>query len=521
MQIPRMFRPGRISGILLPLFSLRSSTDFGIGDFGALEGLFQWMNAGRQRILMLLPLLPTLPGESSPYATRSAFGLNPVFIDLTKVPEFAESGGWDSLGEPERQQLGEARSSQRIRYDRVLALKGAALRRAFAEFERRHWRSGSDRASALRQYQQEQVRWLEPFTLFCAISDDQQNRPWWEWPEGLRTRNETALAAERDRLWREVLFHSWQQWIAETQWHEVRKAARRYSVLLCGDEPFIVGQDSADTWSHPEILRRNARLGVPPDPFSATGQDWGLPYFDFPAMEQEDFAWLKFRAERTAAYYDLRRVDHALGYFRQWIRDEKNPLGRFIPPDEPAQRSQGERLFRLLSTAAGIIAEDLGMVPDFVRETLTSLSIPGYRVLRWERDGGVYRDPQRFPTLSLVTTGSHDTETLREWWESLSATERAAVAAAYAPLGGVPDLSQYTPSLHEALLATAEQAGSDLCILPWQDVFASRERINLPGSISQSNWAYRIEEKVEQLPLSEAHRNAADLLARLSKNAGR
>src|SRR5260370_20328832 len=89
-----MFSPGRISGVLLPLFSLRSTDDAGIGDFGALEGLFQWMNAARQKILMLLPLLPTLPGDTSPYATRSAFGLNPVFIDLTKVPEFAESGGW-------------------------------------------------------------------------------------------------------------------------------------------------------------------------------------------------------------------------------------------------------------------------------------------------------------------------------------------------------------------------------------------------------------------------------------------
>jgi len=516
-----MFSPGRISGVLLPLFSLRSIDDAGIGDFGALEGLFQWMNAARQKILMLLPLLPTLPGDTSPYATRSAFGLNPVFIDLSKVPEFAESGGWSGLPDRERHYLDEARGSKRIRYDRVLALKGAALQRAFTEFERRDWKSGSDRAAALRRYQQEQGQWLEPFALFCAISDARGNQAWWEWPDGLRTRNEAALAAERERLWRDVLFHTWQQWIAETQWQDVRKAARGYGVFLCGDEPFIVGQDSVDTWSHPEILRRDARLGVPPDPFSATGQDWGLPYFDFTAMEKEDFAWLKFRAERTAAYYDVRRVDHALGYFRQWIRDEKTPAGRFIPPDEPSQRAQGERLFRLLSASAGIIAEDLGMVPDFVRETLPRLAIPGYRVLRWERDDGRYRDPQRFPKLSVVTTGTHDTETLPEWWESLSDSERAAVAAVYSPLRGISELSSYSPAIHQALLASAEHAGSDLCIFPWQDVFASRERINLPGSISQSNWAYRIEQSVDQLLVSEAPRNAAALLARLSEDAGR
>src|SRR5262249_39095262 len=256
--------------------------------------------------------------------------------------------------------------------------------------------------------------------------------------------------------------HSWRQWIAETQWQQVRNAARRYQVLLCGDEPFIVGQDSVDTWSHPEILRCDARLGVPPDPVSATGQDWGLPYFDFAEMEKDDFAWLKFRAERTAAYYDVRRVDHALGYFRQWIRDEKTPSGRFIPPDEPSQRAQGERLFRLLSGSAGIIAEDLGMVPDFVRETLPRLAIPGYRVLRWERDDGVYRDPQRFPKHSLVTTGTHDTETLCEWWDSLAHSERAAVAAAYPRVQSIPEFSSCTPAVHQALLATAEHAGSDL-----------------------------------------------------------
>ena len=103
-------------------------------------------------------------------------------------------------------------------------------------------------------------------------------------------------------------------------------------MLLCGDEPFIIGQDSADTWAHPDILRRDARLGVPPDDFSATGQDWGLPYFDFAAMEKDDYRWLKARAAKAASYYDLRRVDHAVGYFRQWIRDEKTPTGPLHPP---------------------------------------------------------------------------------------------------------------------------------------------------------------------------------------------
>jgi 4-alpha-glucanotransferase len=524
MQIATMVIPGRLSGILLPVFSLRSRSDFGIGDFGALPSLFEWMHSARQRMLMLLPLLPTLPGDASPYATRSAFGLNPFFIDLHRVPEFAELGE-GALLEDERQHLALARDSKRIRYDLVFPLKRAALRRAFERFEEVHWKTGGTRAAELRQYLQEQGSWLDSFSLFCAISDDLSNRAWWEWPEELRTLQPAALERQRERLEREIRFHAWQQWIAEVQWREVRKAARDHQILLCGDEPFIIAQDSRDSWAHQNIIRRDARLGVPPDEFSAVGQDWGLPYFDFEAMKADEFAWLRARAARTADYYELRRIDHAVGYFRQWIRDEKDPKGRFLPADEPRQRAQGEQLFRLLSGPAGIVAEDLGVVPDFVRETLTRLAIPGYRVLRWERewqrDAGVYRNPHDFPKLSLATTSTHDTETLREWWENGAAHEREAVIRAYPELQNLPNPSEYNQATHESLLAAAENSGSDLCVIPWQDAFGTKDRINLPGSISNDNWTYRIEQRAEELLVQQDSRATAAMLARLSEAAGR
>src|SRR5262245_43887287 len=134
-----MLPQGRLSGILLPLFSLRSKSDFGIGDFGALEGLFAWIAAAQQNLLMLLPLLPTAPGDSSPYATRSAFGLNPLFIDLSAVPELAEVGGLSAFSDEERRLLDQARAAPLIRYDLVFRLKGAALRRSFDRFEQKHW----------------------------------------------------------------------------------------------------------------------------------------------------------------------------------------------------------------------------------------------------------------------------------------------------------------------------------------------------------------------------------------------
>ncbi len=520
-QIARMLPNGRLSGLLLPVFSLRSRTDFGIGNFGAMEGLFRWMNEARQKVLMVLPLLPTAPGDSSPYATRSAFGLNPLFIDLHQVPEFQATGGEAAFSDEQKRQLAEARAAHRIRYDLVFPLKDAAFDRAFSSFEQHEWGTKSARAQAFQAWREAQGEWLESYALFTAISEQQQRRAWWEWPEPLRARQPEALKAEGARLERRVRYHAWLQWLAEEQWNRVRQQAQARGILLCGDEPFIIGQDSSDTWAHADILRRDARLGVPPDDFSATGQDWGLPYFDFAAMEKGEYGWLKARAAKAASYYDMRRVDHAVGYFRQWIRDAHTPTGRFIPPDEESHKRLGERHFRLLSQDAGIIAEDLGVVPPFVRHILAELGLPGYRVMRWERDDALYRDPRQFPAISLATTGTHDTEPMADWWESIRDDERAAVARAWPEFQGVHATREFTPELHRAMLAAALNSNSNLCVLPWQDVLGTRERINLPGTMSDSNWAYRITQNVDQLLEEAQARAAAERLAWLTASARR
>jgi 4-alpha-glucanotransferase len=239
-------------------------------------------------------------------------------------------------------------------------------------------------------------------------------------------------------------------------------------------------------------------------------------------MEKDDWGWLRLRALHAAADYDLRRVDHAVGYFRQYIRDEKTPKGRFLPAEEPVQRQLGERIFRLLSGGSGIVAEDLGVIPPFVRKTLAALQIPGYRVLRWEKDDQIYRNPHMFPEVSLVTTGTHDTETMREWWEALSEDERAAAAEAWPEFSAMrPPPDRFTPEVHLGLLATAESAASRLCVLPWQDVLGETERINLPGSFGDANWAYRISAPVEELEGREDVREATARLRTVTQAAGR
>jgi len=513
-----MASPQRLSGVLLPVFSLRSHSDFGVGDFGAAEGLFAWLEAAGQKLWMMLPLLPTTAGDPSPYATSGAAGLNPLFIHLDWLEEYRDAGGLSVLSARQAQALAEARAAKSIRYDVVFELKAAALTAAF-QYAEAH---SSERTWAFERFRSQESDWLDDYALFTALAEEQRRRPWWDWPEELAQRRPEALAAARARLARRVRFFAWLQWVAHEQWGRVRAQAREHDIQLCGDEPFIVGQDSVDAWAFPTLLRRDARLGVPPDAFSATGQDWGLPWFDFPAMEHTEWKWLRSRAGQSATYYDLRRVDHAVGYFRQWIRDQTTPTGRFVPQDEPAQAALGDLLFRILATGAGILAEDLGVIPPFVRQTLQRQGIPGYRVLRWERDGTVFRDPSTFPAVSLATTGTHDTETLREWWETTSDAERLAVAGAYPAFAALrPPPATFTEEVHRALLETAETSASDLCILPWQDVFGLPDRINLPGTVQDANWSYRMAQPVEELLARTEMQDVATRLRQLTERGGR
>ncbi|MBL8921421.1 MAG: 4-alpha-glucanotransferase [Myxococcaceae bacterium] len=504
---------GRLSGILQPLFSFRAEGDSGVGDFAALDPFFAWMQRAQQRMLMVLPLLPTTPGDPSPYSTRSAFGLNPLFIHLEWLPEGVT---WTDA---EQQQLAVARASPTIRYDLVFPLKTAALERAFAVFEKS---GASARRSSFDRFCMEQDFWLTNYALYSAVSEAFSAKPWWEWPKGLATRDPQALEVARKEHQKRIRFHQYLQWVCDEQWQRVRQQAKARGVLLCGDEPFIIGQDSADCWANQKYLRRDARLGVPPDDFSADGQDWGLPWFDFEAMERDGDVWIKARAKAAAATYDTRRIDHAIGYFRQYIRDAQTPKGRFVPADQPSQEHRGERNFRLLSAGTSIVAEDLGVIPRFARDTLAKLGLPGYQVMRWSREDGIYRDPRHYPEVSLVTTGTHDTETMRAWWEGAQPWERETVCRVWPELWRFnPPPATFGPEVHEALLQAALNAQSAWCILPWSDVFAEAERVNTPGTVGPHNWSYRMKPTVESLLTRDDTVRTAAWLARLTREGRR
>jgi 4-alpha-glucanotransferase len=497
----------RAAGLLLPLFSMPSSRSWGIGEFADLPALARWMRGAGLRLLQVLPLNEMAPGQASPYSAVSAMALDPIFISVPDVQDFHELGGEDALDTAARGLLDHARASRAVDYRSVRNLKDRALRSAFRRFVRHDWAAGSERARQLRTFIGEQAWWLDDYALFRAARHATGGRPWIEWPAPMRDRDRDAVAAFRRESGQEVLFRQYLQWIAHEQWMQARRQSP--GLRVSGDFPFGVAADSADVWSSQDLFSFAGSVGAPPDAFSEDGQNWELPVYRWDAMRARGYHSFGVRARRAAALFDLFRVDHVVGLFRSWIFPRDGRAPHFDPGDEPAQMAQGEAVLRaIMSAGAGVVAEDLGTIPDFVRTTLDTLGLPGYRVLRWERiwdePGQPFIDPAQYPRLSVAATGTHDTDTLAAWWQHADDSERQAVLAVavaarrdQSPPSGAG--GALPPAVRDALLETMFASGSDLLTLPVQDVFGWTDRINVPALIDDDNWTWRLPWAVDAL----------------------
>jgi 4-alpha-glucanotransferase len=518
----------RSAGILIPLSSMPSAESWGIGEFSDVPRVAEWLQRAGLSVLQLLPLNENARDEFSPYSPLTAMALDPQFISLRDVADFAAIGGDESLDPAICRRLIHARSADRVDYSCVRTVKEYALRRTFERFLDVEWRASSPRAQALERYIADESWWIEDYALFRAIRSTERERECRAWPDPLRRADPGALAAARITLEREVLFCQYLQWIAEGQWQAARRASRPVSIF--GDFPFLVTGDSADVWKRQDEFLLDATVGAPPDAFSETGQDWGLPPCNWEVMAARGDEWIRQRARRMAALYDGYRVDHLVGFYRTYVR----PLAGkpyFLPGNEPAQLAQGERLMRIfLESGAHVVVEDLGNVPTFVRESIARLGLPGYRVLRWARDwdspGEPFQDPASYPPASVAITGTHDTDTLAEWWESTTPEERASLAclpSVMALSGRPPDFTpiKLNSANRDLLLEALYASASDLLILPIQDVFGWRERINEPGTVNDTNWTFRLPWPVDHLDSEPEARACAERLRNWADRHGR
>jgi 4-alpha-glucanotransferase len=481
-----------------------------------------WLRSAGLDFVQLLPVTAIAEGEQSPYSALSAMAIDHVYIAPGELQDFADIGGEAALGGEQRERLARVRASGRIEYAEVRELKSRVFDLAFQHFFESHWRRDTQRAAELRTFIAHECWWLDDYALFRALREQHSYRAWWEWDGALRCRDPRTLDTARTDLARDVLQQQYLQWIADSQWHAVRGDA---GIGIFGDYPFMVSRDSADVWARQDDFLHEATVGTPPDAFSKTGQDWGLPVYRWDAMAANDFTWLRQRADRSASLYDGYRIDHLVGFYRTFVRPPKGEP-YFAPATESEQLALGERLMGIfLESGPVIIAEDLGVIPDFVRASLTRLSLPGYRVMRWEREwkaqGQPFRDPAAWPARSVATSGTHDTEPLVEWWRGAETIERREFLK-LPPLAalGVSPAAPFTPALRDAILGALFGSGSQYLILPFGDVFGWPDRINTPAMVSDDNWRWRLPWPVDRLEAEpEALERAAFLRQRARASA--
>jgi len=490
----------RRAGISVPLFSLRSTRSWGIGEIGDIPPFAEWLRSAGQSVLQILPLNELAPAETSPYSSLSAMAMDPQFISVWMMDDGAVfEDAW-------KRELDAVRREPRIDYPAVRRLKDRALKASFDRFVDIEWQRDTERAAGLRTFISAEAWWLDEYSLYRALRAKAGEKWWPEWPAEWRDRDESALARARVDLSREILFFQYVQWIAAGQWQAVRRGMPDIQIL--GDFPFMVTLDSADVWSRRSDFILDASVGTPPDAFSETGQEWGLPPYSWEKARANDFEWLRMRVRRQASLYDGFRVDHLVGFYRTYVRPFDGRKPYFMPAEQPEQTALGEALMRIMiETGADVSVEDLGTVPDFVRESIARLGLPGYKVLRWEP-----AEPALFPPASVAMTGTHDTEPLAVWWDATPAEKRLP------PCEHVPP---FDAAVRDAVLEQIYNSGSNLVLLPIQDVFGWRDRVNHPATISDANWTYALPWPVDRMTLETEAIECATRIASWSCQAGR
>lgn len=511
----------RLAGILVPLFSVRSPTDWGVGELPDFARMSPLLERAGLRVLMTLPLLEPSPGQESPYSPCSAFAIDPLYVALDELPDMLALSGREAFSMEDRGWLRAARGALGVRHDLVRPLKKRWLERAFEHFTQ-HVDPESERARDFARFRHEHASWLADYALFRVLKEHHP-QSWRAWPEALRHRDPRALDDARARFASEITFREYVQWIAFGQLEKAHADLRARGIHLGGDEPFLVAEDSADVWAHQDLYRFDATVGAPPDAFSETGQDWGLPPYRWDRIAAEGYALFERRGAHAARLFDLIRIDHVVGLYRTYHRPLDKSAAYFVPSQQPDQLAQGEAVLRAFAAGGtALIAEDLGVIPDFVRASLARLGMPGFRVLRWEQRQGRFTPPADWPALSVATTGTHDTETSAVWWEALPAHEREAIRE-IPELGAVPaDLAlSFNHHVHRALLEIVYQSPSCLALVPAQDIFALRDRINVPNTVGPQNWSWRLPWSLDTMDKEDHIGALLDDLASLARRSGR
>ncbi|OGH58106.1 MAG: hypothetical protein A3J70_03375 [Elusimicrobia bacterium RIFCSPHIGHO2_02_FULL_61_10] len=575
----------RKAGVMVPLWSLRTRRNAGIGEVLDLELLVDWCAATGQKLIQLLPVNDTAY-DAPPYCSCSAFALNPVYLSLRDIPGIDPREVDHIRREFERQ--------DRIVYYKI---RGEKMRLLWGAYQRAKESLGHDQSFI--QFCRDTAFWLDVYAVFMVMKDKHEQKSWKSWTDAPRGTPQ-FIAETAQRYPDEVGFYRYLQWHCDRQWRRVRKYANDRGVLIKGDIPYLLNNDAADVWAWPEYFHLDLAAGCPPDFYNAEGQYWSFPTYRWGDMEKEGNHWWIERLRHAEKYFDIFRIDHVLGFFRIWSipAGESAVYGQYVPasrvtqdilrqhhiseeeerdlrdrrillpayqengayafrwefvkdaagqslPEDLKQRLQGlERYFpendeiqndlwkehgaKLLSllsrnTDMLICAEDLGTVPPCVRPALEDLGITKLLVDRWtkyaptkaEKERGFQEywiEPWEYDPISVSSPSNHDMPTLRGWWLELGATEagRKDRWEQFNRFGWHGDMPEELKAGNVRFLLKRNLDGESIFVIfliqdildtnpAWQNDNPNDDRINLPGTYSDTNWSWRMRVPLEDL----------------------
>ena len=587
MDAPEEFR---VAGTLIPVFSLRTRRSFGVGDFGDLRQMVDWVATTGQRLLQILPINDTTSShtwaDSYPYSCISVFALHPQYIELGALPPLKSESDRRRF-DKQRQELN---ALTQIDYERVNAAKLEYLKLLFEQEGKQTLAS-----AAFKVFFSESEQWLVPYAQYCHLRDTYGTGDFSTWPKHNQwdEADRSALSNPRTKAFREVAFHYYVQFILAQQLTGVHAYARSKGVILKGDIPIGVARHGCDVWQEPRYFNLNGQAGAPPDDFAEDGQNWGFPTYNWDEMLRDGCQWWERRFRNMARYFDAYRIDHVLGFFRIWeipvpvksgllgqfspalaltrdeiyragiseetlkaytcpiikgpiegtnylfLRDHKNP--EVFHPRISAQKTEAyqhlsnneQRSFDALyedyfyhrnnqfwyeeamqklpklvkATRMLCCAEDLGMVPACVKWVMDELGILSLELESmpkeaWVRFGHVERNPR----LSVATISSHDTPTLRMWWDEDYERTQDYFNSILHREGPAPH--PLPGWLAREIIQRHLNCPSMVCVIALQDWLAidehlrlkdaNAERINIPAN-PHHYWRYRMHLNIEDL----------------------
>jgi 4-alpha-glucanotransferase len=557
----------KIAGVLAPLFALRTENDLGIGDLEGLRQFIDWAAEIGFRLVQILPI-NEMGGDHSPYNAISAVALEPSTLHLAPgSPEDLTQADFDEV--ISQVDLDKLRKGP-VKHGRVRKAKMALLEKAFARFEQR----GAEASASFDAFCNEEAAWLTDYAFFRALMEENGGKEIWDhWKEEHRSPAAArkwlaAQSAEKQGQFNErTRFFQYVQWVAFDQWSAARAYAEEHGVALMGDIPFGVNLYSADVYSRRDEFALEWSGGAPPEPYfkddkftQKWGQNWGIPLYRWEVMRRRHLDWWRWRVRGVQKIFHVFRIDHVLGFYRIYAfpwRPTRNseflPLSfeemrertggafpQFYPRDDSnwenceANRREGEEYLRAVLEEARetrVVGEDLGTVPDYVRPSLRSLGVAGFKIPQWENhpDGRSISGAD-YQRLSVATYATHDHKPLRAMWEEAfeeptATTEQArqdlAKVAEFAGFSAPNAKSDLDRDFYVPVMEALFRCESWLALVMITDLLARKDRFNVPGTAASSNWSRRMWKTVRGLKESRSVRKRMQLIRELLQKTGR